>query len=99
MIRYFLIATYCATALFAGAQAPRKTIAQRVDSVMKLMTLEEKIGQLNQYSGDWSHTGPITADGDKQTQIRNGQLGSMLNVVGVEHTRMLQEQAMKIEPN
>ncbi len=95
MIRYFLIATYCATALFAGAQAPRKTIAQRVDSVMKLMTLEEKIGQLNQYSGDWSHTGPITADGDKQTQIRNGQLGSMLNVVGVEHTRMLQEQAMK----
>lgn len=72
-----------------------KTIAQKVDSVLQLMTLEEKIGQLNQYSGDWSHTGPITKDGDKQSQIKKGQLGSMLNIVGVEHTRTLQELAMQ----
>ncbi len=72
-----------------------KTIDQRVDSVMKLMTLDEKVGQLNQYSGDWSHTGPITKDGDKQNQVRNGQLGSMLNVIGVQHTRELQEMAMQ----
>ena len=26
---------------------------QRVDSVLKLMTLDEKIGQLNQYTGNW----------------------------------------------
>jgi beta-glucosidase len=70
-------------------------IDQRVDSVMKLMTLDEKVGQLNQYSGDWSHTGPITKDGDKQNQVRNGQLGSMLNIVGVQHTRELQEMAMQ----
>lgn len=76
------------------AQKP-KTIAQKVDSVLRLMTLEEKIGQLNQYSGDWSHTGPITKDGDKQSQIKKGQLGSMLNIVGVEHTRTLQELAMQ----
>ena len=76
------------------AQKP-KTIAQKVDSVLQLMTLEEKIGQLNQYSGDWSHTGPITKDGDKQSQIKKGQLGSMLNIVGVEHTRTLQELAMQ----
>lgn len=77
-----------------SAQKP-KTIAQKVDSVLQLMTLEEKIGQLNQYSGDWSHTGPITRDGDKQWQIKKGQLGSMLNIVGVEHTRTLQELAMQ----
>ena len=77
-----------------SAQKP-KTIAQKVDSVLQLMTLEEKIGQLNQYSGDWSHTGPITRDGDKQSQIKKGQLGSMLNIVGVEHTRTLQELAMQ----
>jgi beta-glucosidase len=76
------------------AQKP-KTIAQKVDSVLQLMTLEEKIGQLNQYSGDWSHTGPITKDGDKQSQIKKGQPGSMLNIVGVEHTRTLQELAMQ----
>lgn len=72
-----------------------KTIDQRVDSVLRLMTLDEKVGQLNQYSGDWSHTGPITKDGDKQNQVRDGQLGSMLNVIGVQHTRELQEMAMQ----
>ena len=58
------------------------------------MTLEEKIGQMNQYNGDWAATGPITSDGDKQDQIRKGLVGSMLNVTGVEHTRQLQEMAM-----
>ena len=80
-------------AFFCVAQ--KSSIDQRVDSLLSLMTLEEKIGQLNQYSGDWSHTGPITKDGDKQNQVRNGQLGSMLNVVGVEHTRELQQMAMQ----
>jgi beta-glucosidase len=72
-----------------------KNIAQKVDSVLKLMTLDEKIGQMNQYNGDWAATGPITKDGDKQTQIRNGMVGSMLNVTGVDHTRTLQEIAMQ----
>lgn len=74
--------------------AQKKTIAQKVDSVLHLMTLEEKIGQMNQYNGDWAATGPITSDGDKQDQIRKGLVGSMLNVTGVEHTRQLQEMAM-----
>jgi beta-glucosidase len=72
-----------------------KTIDQKVDSVLKLMTLDEKIGQMNQYNGDWDATGPITKDGDKQNQIRKGMLGSMLNVTGVEHTQQLQEIAMQ----
>lgn len=58
------------------------------------MTLEEKVGQMNQYNGDWEATGPITKDGDKQNQIRKGMLGSILNVTGIEHTRQLQEMAM-----
>jgi beta-glucosidase len=73
----------------------KKTIAQKVDSVLRLMTLEEKVGQMNQYNGDWEATGPITKDGDKQNQIRKGMLGSILNVTGVEHTRQLQEMAMQ----
>jgi len=62
---------------------------------MQLMTLDEKIGQMNQYNGDWEATGPITKAGDKQDQIRRGRLGSMLKVTGVEHTRQLQEMAMQ----
>src|ERR1700743_1855900 len=61
---------------------------------MNLMTLEEKIGQMNQYNGDWEATGPITKEGDKQDQIRQGKLGSMLNVTGVDHTKGLQEIAL-----
>ena len=87
----FLLLPFCG---LAQNKAPRKTIAQKVDSVLKLMTLEEKIGQMNQYNGDWAATGPITKDGDKQDQIRKGLVGSMLNVTGVEHTRQLQEMAM-----
>jgi beta-glucosidase len=75
--------------------AQKKSIDQRVDSVLNLMTLDEKIGQLNQYNGDWDATGPITKDGDKQNQIRKGMVGSMLNVTGVDHTRTLQEIAMQ----
>jgi beta-glucosidase len=73
----------------------KKTIDQKVDSVLKLMTLDEKVGQMNQYNGDWDATGPITPDGDKQNQIRKGMLGSMLNVTGVDHTRQLQQIAMQ----
>jgi beta-glucosidase len=73
----------------------QKAIEGRADSVLKLMTLDEKIGQMNQYNGDWEATGPITPDGDKQNQIRKGMLGSILNVTGVEHTRQLQEMAMQ----
>src|SRR5258705_3330369 len=82
------------TACFLCA-AQKKTIDQRVDSVLRLMTLDEKIGQMNQYNGDWDATGPITKDGDKQSQIRKGMVGSMLNVTGADHTRTLQEIAMQ----
>ncbi|HTR30024.1 MAG TPA: beta-glucosidase BglX [Puia sp.] len=78
-----------------AAPAQKKTVSQKVDSVLRLMTLDEKVGQMNQYNGDWDATGPITKDGDKQNQIRKGMLGSMLNVTGVDHTRELQEMAMQ----
>ena len=73
----------------------QKTIEQKVDSVLKLMTLEEKVGQMNQYSGMWEHTGPITKQGDILDQVKDGKLGSMLNINGVPHTRELQELAMQ----
>src|SRR6185437_7718583 len=80
---------------FSPAYTQKKTIPQRVDSVLRLMTLEEKIGQMNQYNGDWEATGPITNEGDKQDQIRKGMVGSMLNVTGAGHTRQLQEMALQ----
>ncbi len=72
-----------------------KTIDQKVDSVLRLMTLAEKVGQMNQYSNDFVATGPITKDGDKQDKVRKGMFGSYLNVYGAERTRSLQEIAMQ----
>lgn len=95
MKKTFLTAFITASAVLSlTAQNP--AIDKRVDDLLKQMTLEEKVGQLNQYTGDWSSaTGPITKDGDKQNQIRTGQIGSMLNVKGVAHTRQCQEMAMQ----
>src|SRR3981081_1537312 len=78
---------------FSNAQ--KKTIDEKIDSVLKLMKLDEKVGQMNQYSGPWEHTGPITKQGDILDQVRQGKLGSMLNINGVEHTREIQELAMQ----
>ncbi len=77
------------------AMSQNRVIEHRVDSVLRLMTLEEKIGQMNQYSGFWEATGPITEEGDKLEQVKKGQVGSLLNITGFEHTRQLQEMAMQ----
>lgn len=79
----------------AFCSSTEKTIDQRVDSLLQLMTLEEKVGQMNQYSGPWAHTGPITEDGNILQQVQEGKLGSMLNINGVAHTKELQTLALK----
>ena len=78
-----------------NSAAQKKTLAQRVDSVLKLMTLEEKIGQLNQYNDDWTATGPVTLDSTKKEQVMKGQVGSLLNCVGTLRTRTWQNIAMQ----
>ncbi len=70
-------------------------IESKIDALLSKMTLEEKVGQLNQYNDDGIATGPVTADGDKENQIRRGEVGSMLNVIGVKRIRQFQEIAMQ----
>ncbi|MBF4506796.1 glycoside hydrolase family 3 C-terminal domain-containing protein [Flavobacterium sp. JLP] len=78
---------------FAAAQ--QETIDQKVNALLKKMTIEEKIGQLNQYTGDNSATGPITINPNKQAEIKAGLVGSMLNIIGTKYTRQYQELAMQ----
>lgn len=82
-------------ALAGTAQAQKKTINQRVDSLLSLMTVEEKVGQLNQYSGK-DVTGPVNERNTNQlNDIRKGMVGSMLNVKGVKETRAIQAVALQ----
>ena len=70
-----------------------KQIERRVDSVLKLMTLEEKIGQMTQFSANWSITGPIMSD-DFQPYLKKGLIGSIFNATSVEGIRRFQQFAV-----
>lgn len=85
--------TLLMVSLFTTAQ--QETIDQKVNTLLKKMTIEEKIGQLNQYTGDNSATGPITINPNKQAEIKAGLVGSMLNIIGTKYTRQYQELAMQ----
>lgn len=71
-----------------------KKIEQRVDSVLKLMTLEEKIGQMTQFSANWSITGPVMSD-DFKPYLEKGLIGSIFNATSVEGIRSMQEIAVE----
>lgn len=73
-------------------------IESKVDSLLAIMTLEEKIGQMNQYNGFWDVTGPVPENGDaakKYDDLRKGLVGSMLNVRGVKDVRAVQKIAVE----
>lgn len=73
-------------------------IDARVDSLLSIMTLEEKIGQMNQYNGFWDATGPSPKNGDaahKYKHLENGLVGSMLNVRGVKNVIAVQKIAVE----
>jgi len=94
-MKKLIFTTFICVTLIANLSAQKKSIDQRVDSVLQLMTIDEKIGQLNQYNDDWTATGPVRIDNDKVGQIQKGQVGSLLNTVGTERTRSWQKIAMQ----
>ncbi len=71
-------------------------IERRIDSLLKKMTIEEKAGQLTQYTGDRvTATGPLGKPIDKLDEIKAGRIGSLLNVRGALQTRKMQEAALQ----
>lgn len=93
-----LAATLLLTIAMNAQQKPwndkKKTIDQRVNLLLEEMTLEEKIGQMNQYNGFWNVTGPAPQGGraeKKYEDLKKGRVGSMLNVRGVKEVRAVQK--------
>lgn len=74
-----------------------QNVEEQVDSVLALMTLEEKVGQLVQYNGSWDLTGPASEVGNKEKEekLKKGLVGSMLNVLSIEATREAQKLVME----
>ena len=76
----------------------RSAIDEKVEALLQQMTLEEKIGQMNQYNGFWEVTGPAPTNGDaasKYEDLRKGRVGSVLNVTGAENVRAIQKIAVE----
>ena len=73
-------------------------IEEKVQSLLKQMTVEEKVGQMNQYNGFWDVTGPAPEGGSaekKYEHLRKGWVGSMLTVRGVEQVKAVQKIAVE----
>lgn len=76
---------------------PKIAINLRIADLLKRMTIEEKAGQLNQLNGG-VFTGPAVNDAgqkEKVQMVRDGKIGSFLNVTGVKETRNIQKVAVE----
>ncbi|MEG1585729.1 MAG: glycosyl hydrolase, partial [Bacteroidales bacterium] len=58
----------------------------RVDSLMKLMTLSDKVGQLVLYTSHWDVTGPVMNQ-NSLDDIKTGLIGNVFNAHTVAYTR------------
>jgi beta-glucosidase len=96
------------TAPPSNAQLASPEVEKRVEALLKQMTLDEKLGQLVQYSDD-GYTAPVEPDNpelrpggnpappahvDAMQLAASGRLGSMLNTVGAAHTNAFQHAAV-----
>ena len=77
---------------------PDDSMGKRVGELLSKMTLDEKIGQLNQLSNPYQQTGTgiMEARDEKfDEMIAKGEIGSFLNVLGVDETMRLQKIAVE----
>src|SRR5712691_4747265 len=75
-----------------GIYDPR--LDAKVEALLRKMTLEEKVGQLAQYSAG-QPTGPGTGRTDYEDMIAKGQIGALLNIATAKDTNALQRIAVE----
>src|SRR5215813_10984543 len=66
----------------------------RVEELLKKMTIEEKVGQLVQYSAG-QPTGPGTGRTDYADMLAKGQIGGLFNIVTAKETNAFQHIAVE----
>jgi beta-glucosidase len=86
--------------LFFGCADRSRPIADanpyqdKVDSILNLMTLEEKIGQLTLFTSHWSVTGPTLGE-ENRKYIVEGKAGNIFNAHTAGYNRELQRLAVE----
>jgi beta-glucosidase len=83
---FFVILLTCITAIAFSQQPPSNAIEHRIDVLLKQMTLEEKVGQLAQYTSNTPQTLEL---------VRQGKVGSLFNVLGAADVNAAQKLAVE----
>jgi beta-glucosidase len=92
LLRFLLAAVLGLTTLApASAQTPSPT----VERLLSQMTLDEKIGQLNQVPGGRQRALNSRLDAAALERVRRGEIGSFLHVAGAAQIRELQRVAVE----
>ncbi|MCU0335109.1 MAG: beta-glucosidase BglX [Chitinophagaceae bacterium] len=89
-----LAISIAAVAQPAGQSAEAAKMKAFIDKLMKQMTLEEKLGQLN-LPGAGDITTGQAANTDIARKIREGRVGGLFNIKGVEKIREVQRLAVE----
>ena len=84
----FRTTALCALVLILFSCAPKSEEDRFVDDLLSRMTLEEKIGQMNQLDPGWETEA-------KEALIREGKVGSIFNIVGAKEINRLQRMAVE----
>jgi beta-glucosidase len=78
----------------AQSQAENTNMNVFVSGLMKKMTVDEKIGQLNLVTGGMAITGSVTNNGIGDG-VKKGAIGGIFGLYGTEKVRQMQEAAVK----
>jgi beta-glucosidase len=76
-------------------KAQNAVIEKKIDSLLSIMTIDEKIGQVTQLAGIWSVGKEAGITEDQKAKLRSGSVGSFLNTFGARLTRDIQKIAVE----
>ena len=78
----------------SGAPLSEPSVEKKIDELLHKMTLEEKVGQLVQYSAG-QPTGPGTGRTDYDDMIRKGEVGALFNITTARQVNAFQHVAVE----
>src|SRR3569623_1519193 len=91
---FFIICSFTANAQNNSAKRSDTKMNSFIDALMKKMTLDEKIGQLNLVTPGGAVTGSVVSK-DVDTKIRKGMVGGLFGITGPDKVRQAQKIAVE----
>jgi beta-glucosidase len=88
----FLLILGCISAQKA---LPDKQMKKMVDGLMKQMTLDEKLGQLNLVTPGYGIPTGSSVSTDVESKLKSGKIGGMFGISGLENIKAAQDLVMK----